>query len=136
MGYRGKLLEQGQARELRAQGFALHEIARMVGVSKSSVSLWVRDVVFVPRTRTRRYLPGVRRPNALERAKHDEIDRLKQAGRERIGQLSDREFLIAGVALYAAEGAKGDREVRRPVHPSLKAPARVSGRPLLVLTNS
>ena len=108
MGYRGKLVEQGQCRELRAQGYALHEIARIVGVSKSSVSLWVRDVEFVPRIRTRRYLPGVRRPNVLERAKHAEIERLHTEGAAKIGQLSEKEFLVAGAALYAGEGAKRD----------------------------
>jgi hypothetical protein len=30
---------------------------------------------------------------------------LSQAGRRRIGTLSEREFLVAGVALYAGEGA-------------------------------
>jgi transposase len=32
------------ARELRAQGHDYEEIANYLGVSKSSVSLWVRDV--------------------------------------------------------------------------------------------
>jgi DNA-binding CsgD family transcriptional regulator len=32
------------ARELRAKGLAYHEIAARLGVSKSSVSLWVRDL--------------------------------------------------------------------------------------------
>jgi hypothetical protein len=33
-------------------------------------------------------------------------------GRERIGALSEKEFLAAGVALYAGEGAKGDGTVQ------------------------
>jgi transcriptional regulator with XRE-family HTH domain len=44
MGYRGKVAEQERARELRAEAWALVEIANELGVSKSSVSLWVRDV--------------------------------------------------------------------------------------------
>jgi hypothetical protein len=43
-----------------------------------------------------------------------EIDRLLAEGRARIGRLSEREFLIAGVALYAGEGSKGGR--KRPLH--------------------
>jgi transcriptional regulator with XRE-family HTH domain len=46
MGYRGKLVERRQARQLRRTGLPLAEIAARVGVSKSSVSLWVRDVEF------------------------------------------------------------------------------------------
>ena len=110
MGYRGKLAERQQARQLRRTGLPLSEIALRVGVSKSSVSLWVRDVEFEPRppvTRGRR-----RAPNALQRRKQAEIDRLVEEGRSRIGRLSEREFLVAGVALYAGEGAKQDGRVR------------------------
>ena len=64
MGYRGKLAERQQARQLRRTGLPLSEIALRVGVSKSSVSLWVRDVEFEPLPRPPR---GRRRaPNALQ----------------------------------------------------------------------
>src|SRR5580704_7472361 len=45
---------RARARELRAQGLDYEEIAAVVGVSKSSVSLWVRDFPRVhPRKRRR-----------------------------------------------------------------------------------
>jgi hypothetical protein len=110
MGYRGKLAEQQQARQLRRTGLPLAEIAAHLGVAKSSVSLWVRDVEFSPLARPPR---GRRRdPNALQRRKRAEINRLVEEGRARIGRLSDREFLVAGVALYAGEGTKRDGAVR------------------------
>jgi AcrR family transcriptional regulator len=110
MGYRGKLAERQQARQLRRAGLPLAEIAARLGVSKSSVSVWVRDVEF-------ELLPdpvrGRRRaPNALQRRRQAEIDRLLAEGRARIGRLSERELLVAGVALYAGEGSKRDGEVR------------------------
>jgi hypothetical protein len=110
MGYRGKLAEQQQARQLRRTGLPLAQIATRLGVSKSSVSLWVREVEFIPLPRPPR---GRRRdPNALQRRKRAEIDRLVGEGRARIGRLSEREFLVAGVALYAGEGAKRDGAVK------------------------
>jgi hypothetical protein len=67
-------------------------------------------VDFVPRPRIDR---GRRRaPNALQRRKQAEIDRLLAEGRARVGRLSEREFLMAGVALYAGEGSKRDGAVR------------------------
>ena len=105
MGYRGKVAERERARELRADNWLLADIATELGVAKSSVSEWVRDVEFTPSKR--RYGPRVR-PNALMRRKQEEIDRLLQVGRDRIGQLTEREFLVAGAALYAGEGDKGD----------------------------
>jgi hypothetical protein len=110
MGYRGKLAERQQARLLRRTGLPLAEIAARLGVSKSSVSLWVRDVAFEPVPRVTR---GRRRePNALQRRRQAEIDRLLAEGRARIGRLSEREFLVAGVALYAGEGSKTEGAVK------------------------
>jgi DNA-binding transcriptional MerR regulator len=110
MGYRGKLSERQQARQLRRAGLPLAEIAARLEVSKSSVSVWVRDVPFDPLPRPPR---GRRRaPNALQRRRQAEVDRLIAEGRERIGRLSEREFLVAGAALYAGEGAKTDGTVR------------------------
>jgi hypothetical protein len=111
MGYRGKLAEQRQARRLRRAGLPLAEIAATLGVSKSSVSLWVRDVELAgPVVRPAR---GRRRePNALQRRKQGEIERLLEEGRARVGRLSEREFLVAGAALYAGEGTKRDGAVR------------------------
>jgi transcriptional regulator with XRE-family HTH domain len=110
MGYRGKLAERQQARQLRRTGLSLAEIAASLGVSRSSVSLWVRDVEFTPLPRPPR---GRRRaPNALQRRRQAEIDRLAEEGRARVGRLSEREFLVAGIALYAGEGAKRDGALR------------------------
>jgi transposase len=111
MGYRGTVREQERARELRAEAWTLLDIANELGVAKSSVSLWVRDVDFDPKPRrtARR-----RTPNKLQIAKQAEIDEMLQWGRDRIGQLSEREFLVAGTALYAGEGSKTDGEVTMP----------------------
>ena len=51
VGYRGKVREQEEAKRLRAAGRTLQQIADELGVSKSSVSLWVRDVPFTPSKR-------------------------------------------------------------------------------------
>lgn len=79
------------------------DIAAELGVSRSSVSLWTRDVPFDPRPR-RSGVP--RQPNVLQRAKAEEIATAQQAGRTAIGQLTRRDLLVAGVALYAGEGTK------------------------------
>jgi hypothetical protein len=109
MGYRGKVKEQEKARVLRAQNRTLADIAQTLGVSKSSVSLWVRDVPFTPTLRLR---GPHRRPHPAHEAKLRQIEELNREGRERIGALSETEFLAAGVALYAGEGAKGDGTVQ------------------------
>ncbi len=108
MGYGGKWAEQLRARELRAEAWTLQDIATELGVSKSSVSLWVRDVDFVPNPRRRTRRP---RPSSLHVRKVAEIERLDAEGIAEVGQMTDREFLLAGAALYAGEGFKRDGQV-------------------------
>jgi transcriptional regulator with XRE-family HTH domain len=108
MGYRGKVAEQEQARLLRAKNLTLADIASQLGVSKSSVSLWVRDVPFTPSPRRH---SAQRRPHPQRLAKLAEIEAMDAEGVARIGTLSDEAFLAAGVALYAGEGAKRDGSV-------------------------
>jgi hypothetical protein len=100
-----------KARDLREQGFDYNHIAAELGVSKSSVSLWVRDL---PRPAglsyeecCRRSAEGVRRYWAAERpVREAEREAARTAAAAQIGQLSDREFLIAGAIAYWCEGSK------------------------------
>jgi hypothetical protein len=108
MGYRGKLVEQQRARELRAESWTLQAIADELGVAKSSVSTWVREVPFTPGPRSTARRRG---PNALQRRKQLEIDELLEEGRRRIGDLSERDLLVAGTAVYAGEGFKRDGDL-------------------------
>ncbi|KAF2779608.1 hypothetical protein [Streptomyces sp. OM5714] len=105
---------RAKARELRLQGWTYDQIEAELGCSKSSISLWVRDL---PRPKPKHTAEEQR---ALMRAGLDRLnasrDRertaVKKAAAAAIGQLSDRELFIAGVSLYWAEGAK-DKEYRR-----------------------
>lgn len=108
MGFRGHVELRAEARRLRAGSQTLAEIAATLGVAKSSVSVWVRDVDFTPRPRSSARRRG---PNRLQLAKQAEIDSALEWGRETIATLSERDFLIAGAALYAGEGAKRDGSI-------------------------
>jgi hypothetical protein len=100
-----------KARALREQGLGYKQIASGLGVSKSSVSLWVRDL---PRPEhlsyeecRRRAAEGVRRYWAGERLiREGERQAVRAAAAEEIGELSDREIIVAGAVAYWCEGAK------------------------------
>ena len=110
MGYGGKVAERRRARELRAQAWTLDEIARELGVAKSSVSVWVRDVDFVPRPRNRGHRSH--RPHPMHLAQLAEIERCRVEAVELIGAVSERDLLMFGLALYAGEVSKRDGELR------------------------
>jgi hypothetical protein len=102
---------RARARELRQQGLDYEEIAGALGVSKSSVSLWVRDMPRPPRlsyeeTR-KRATEGVRRYWAAERpVREAKREAVRATAARDIGPLSLREILIAGAIAYWCEGAK------------------------------
>lgn len=101
--------ERDRARELRLAGLTYTEIATELGVSKSSISLWTRDLPH-PKTAeqklearlagARRYF-DLRRRRVLMERQHE-----KQAWADAVGPLSDRELVLAGAVAYWAEGAK------------------------------
>jgi hypothetical protein len=110
MGDGGKIQQQQRARQLRAQAWTVPDIAKELGVSKSSVSRWVRAVEFTPNPRRHNHWTRDN-PHPMQVAKEAEIERCDTEGKEMIGRLSEREFLIAGAALYAGEGFKSDTSV-------------------------
>jgi hypothetical protein len=59
---------------------------------------------------TRRYPRGSDHP--LRRRKLAQLDELRREATDRIGTLDDRELLVAGLGLYAGDGAKGDMAVK------------------------
>lgn len=100
-----------KARELRTEGLNYNQISARLGVSKSSVSLWVRDLPIPPRLsyeeNRRRSAEGARRYWATERkVREAQRENQRAAAAVEIGGLTGREILIAGAVAYWCEGAK------------------------------
>jgi hypothetical protein len=104
MGYRGKVVEQARARLLRAEGWTLRDIATELGVSRSSVSVWVRDLPVPPRSR--RPYHGPRKPHPAHIRKLEELERCRQDAEAEFASITHRELLVFGLALYLGEGFK------------------------------
>lgn len=104
-----------RARELRGQGWTYNEIQAELGCSKSSVSLWVRDLPHPePRCTPEEQRARMNAGLARLRAEQDRVrEETKRQAAESIGELSDRELFMAGVALYWAEGQKSKPYQRR-----------------------
>ncbi|MFF8813401.1 hypothetical protein [Streptomyces pactum] len=108
---------RAKARELRSQGMTYDQIQLELGCSKSSISLWVRDLPkpeprHSPEERRRLLQEGRMRLHAAREQARQET---KRAAAHALGELSHRELFLVGVALYWAEGAK-DKPYRRREH--------------------
>src|ERR1035437_3910660 len=119
MSYSGKLELKLKARKLRREGLSIKNIERKLGVSRSSVSLWVRDVVLSASQIKKLYadkitgsLKGnyIASKNKIERTRKL-VEKATKEGEKEIGNLSSRDVFIAGVAMYFAEGTKSSTNV-------------------------
>ncbi|MEU8539882.1 hypothetical protein AB0C52_07740 [Streptomyces sp. NPDC048717] len=104
-----------RARALRLEGGTYDQIQLELGCSKSSISLWVRDLPKPERKRTREEASAIARKGweARLRLREDERNQAKRSAAEEVGALSPRELFLIGVALYWAEGAKDKPYARR-----------------------
>jgi hypothetical protein len=109
-----KTAEQQQARDLRARGWSIGEIERQLGVSRSSVSIWVRDVPLDAGARARLDRRSMRGP-MISAARSRARARATRAGYQQEGRLRARtesgEY-AAGCMLHWAEGDKTRNAVR------------------------
>ena len=104
-----------RARELRLQGWTYDRIEVELGCSRSSVSLWVRDLPKPERRRTPEEAAAIARRGweAKLRVRDEERQRTKDAAKQAVGDLSARELFLVGVGLYWAEGGKDKPYDRR-----------------------
>ncbi len=109
--------KKNKARELRRKGESIREIADKINASKSSVSIWCRDIKLTPkqikrldeRMKKGRYRGRLKGARVQREKRLKEINQLKKKGRESIGGLTERDLMLFGLGLYWGDGAKGGR---------------------------
>lgn len=109
-----------KARELRKKGESIKQIAIQLNVSKSSASLWVKDIILSIQqleVLQQRKIKGRERGQIAGALKQKlaRINREAQAYKEgdtELNNLTDRELFVTGLAIYAGEGNKKTRAVR------------------------
>lgn len=112
-----KLEEKKAARALRQQGLSMRSICKHLGVSKSSVSLWVRDIQLTAEQKKTLSENGLRKED-IEARRQTRLSRensRRQIVIDRavadISRISSRGLLFIAVALYWGEGSKTKRGV-------------------------
>jgi len=113
------LIEKNLARKLRAKGKSINEISTELKTSKSSISLWVRNVELNPAQIQKLSKKGARKEivekRRTTRLKNEILKRqiIIDAAQNEIIKLSDKELWLIGTMLYWAEGGKTQRSLVR-----------------------
>ena len=107
-----KTKEKKISRELRRQGWSFNEIRQKVKVSKSSVSLWVRDIELTKSQKQKLSKNGVKK-EVIEKRRKTRLTRennrrqlIIDKAKSEIKHLLRKELWLVGIALYWGEGAK------------------------------
>lgn len=114
-----KSLLRLEARKLRQRGVSIRRIATHLSISKSTVSLWVRDIVLsveqledLKKSEIKGRDRGRLRNAFLQKEKRLKlISDFADEGEKLLKNLTDRELLVAGLSLYWGEGGKTNRRV-------------------------
>ncbi len=97
---------RARARELRLTGKTYDEIVAELGVAKSSVSLWMRDLPKPQKTPEQMHEMQEARWAPHRRARTIKQIGTKLEAAHEIGRMTDRELFLVGVGLYWSEGSK------------------------------
>jgi len=114
-----KLVEKEIARNLRKKGYSMNQIVKETGLTKSSVSVWVRDIVLTKAQKKKisergRSLESIERRLLIrlsnEKAKRQVV--IDEAKKD-YTNISPEELKIIGIILYLGEGGKTERGTAR-----------------------
>lgn len=107
--------EKNLAIHLRKQGWSMNEIKNEIGVSKSSISLWVGDIELTSEQKKHLSQKGLTK-ESIEKRRTTRLGRenarrqiIVDNAKKDIVSLSDQELKLIGIALYWGEGGKANR---------------------------
>lgn len=114
MGYYGNLENKQKIQKLRKQGLSYREIEKITKTSKSTISKYCKNVKLT-KSQTEHLIKN--KTNSLSKARilgakanktkrQTQEKKMLKKGITQIGNLSNRDEFIAGIALYQGEGSK------------------------------
>jgi transcriptional regulator with XRE-family HTH domain len=110
--------ERHSARQLRQKGYSINQIVKELGVAKSSVSIWVRDITLTE-PQSLELAKNSHSALAVERRRTSRLlneqtkrEKLIEAAALEIKPITDEQLWLMGTMLYWAEGGKTQRMVR------------------------
>lgn len=107
-------LKKEKAFALRKKGYSYNMISDQLGINKSTLSCWFKDLPFVPnelvveRIKRGPFKSGQIRHNQ----RVNDIIKIKKEAKQELGKISRRDLWMVGVGLYIGEGTKAYETVQ------------------------
>jgi hypothetical protein len=114
-----KFKEKNEATFLRKKGYSISDISKKLEVSKSTVSVWCRDIILqeraildIAKRSERKSTAGLLRYSEFVRSRRQQEATASQLkGKKYLGKLSQRDIYCIGLGIYWGEGyKKGSQE--------------------------
>ncbi len=111
-----KFKEKVKAIQMRKYGRSYREIIKETNVSKSTISLWLKDIELTPRQKEKllqgREISRYAGAKAQQRRRIERTEEIMNNAREELPNLSGNELFLPGLMLYWAEGAKSNETIK------------------------
>lgn len=103
-----------KALEFRKNGFSYTYISAKTGLSKSTLSGWLTNIPYTPNKETVATFGKARAAASARRAKmrQESIQAIRKIASKEVGEMSQRDLFMFGLALYIGEGSKTNGQVR------------------------
>src|SRR3990167_6160454 len=106
-----KQLLKSEAILLRQKGYSYELIKQSIGVSKSTLCDWLRNIPFKPNSTTleRMNRGRIKSIVTLKRLRLERIKFARDTSKLELGKITKRDLMMVGIGLYIGEGGKYDK---------------------------
>lgn len=103
-----KIIERQEAIKLRNKGFTFNEIRETLGISKGSLSLWLKNIPYTlpERNNIKRKLASIRNGQVLHKRKIKRISKIVRRSKKEIENVNHYQLKLLGTMAYWTEGSK------------------------------
>lgn len=108
-----KIYVKSEALKLREAGHSYNYISQIVRVSKSTLSLWLADIPYIPNQETIERIGKARAASGQVKSKikRESIAAARKEAEKELGNISRRDLFMLGLGLYIGEGAKSTQTI-------------------------
>ncbi len=98
----------------RKRGYSYSMISERLGLSKSTLSNWLKEIPYAPNKEVEKRIGLGRAKSAQYKhlQKINSIKKIKNEARKEIGKLTKRDLWLLGIGLYLGEGSKTYENIR------------------------